>query len=251
MAKFQLRINARAMRASGESVKRIAEQLCVSKSTASIWVRDIILSIDQLENLKQTSLKGAALGRERSALLQKQRWLQKMGEAKEEGKIVLSSFSDREKLIAGLALYWGEGSKKSREVEFCNSDPSLVRFLLSWLETCFLVKKEEIRCCVGINEIHKHREKIVKEYWSKVTGIPLTQFRKTSFKKVKNKKVYANLDTHYGTLSVSVMNPSRFYAKILGLIDAFQYAWQGSSMAEHLIHNEAVMGPSPIPATQS
>ncbi len=53
MAKPLLRLKAREMRAKGESVKVIARKLNVGKSTASYWVRDIILLVEQLESLKK------------------------------------------------------------------------------------------------------------------------------------------------------------------------------------------------------
>lgn len=256
MAKYQLRIEARKLRSKGVSVKEIAKKLGIARSTASVWVRDIILTVEQLETLQKASIKGAALGRLRSALLQKQRRLERIEESRRYGIEAISSLTKRELLIAGLALYWGEGSKKGQEVEFCNSDPKMIKFLLLWLQKCFNVSIHEIKCCVGINEIHAERDQIVREYWSNATGIPLHQFRKTSLKKVRNAKVYENFNDHYGTLTIIVANPSRFYFKIMGMIEGLYEAGklvetrQGSSMAEHLIHNEEAMGPSPIPGTK-
>lgn len=219
MAKSLLRLEARKLRKKGISVKKIAEYLHVSKSSASIWVRDIIMSIDQLEDLKKASLEGSARGRIRNAFLQKEKWQKNMEEFKRLGQEIIGNLNDRELLITGLALYWGEGSKKDRRVQFCNSDPIMIQFLIKWLKRCFDIKDQEIRCRVGINEIHKKRDSYVKDYWSKITGISIDQFTKTSFKKVNNKKIYENFNNYYGTLSVEVKHPSRFYAKIIGLID--------------------------------
>ncbi len=227
MAKYLLRLKARKLRKNGVSVKKIAERLHVSKATASIWVREIILTVGQLEVLRKSMMKGKELGRFKSALLQKERRLKLMEESKILGIESLKNLTEREILVAGLALYWGEGSRKTREVEFCNSDPKMIKFLLHWLAKCFGIKSREIRCTVGINEIHHKREQFVKEYWSKITEIPLTQFRKTNFKKVKNKKVYENFNDHYGTLTISVLKPSRFYYKILGLIEGLHEAGGG------------------------
>ena len=219
MAKSLLRLKARKLRKRGISVKKIAQYLGVSKSTTSHWVRDIILSVEQLENLKRSMLKGGELGRTKSAMLQKEKRLLLIEESRKIGIKTLEDITDRELLIAGVALYWGEGSKKHRAIEFCNSDPKMIQFLLVWLGKCFNIELVDIRCYVGINEIHGKREQIVKEYWSKVSGIPLQQFNKTSFKKVVNKKVYDNFNNHYGTLAVKVKNPARIYYKVLGLID--------------------------------
>lgn len=227
MAKSLLRLEARRLRKRGVSVGKIANYLKVSKSSASYWTRDIILNAEQLEKLRRSMLKGAALGRFKGSQIQKQRRLKRIESSRFEGIKVLSKLKQREFLIAGLALYWGEGSKKSQEVEFCNSDPKMIQFLILWLQKCFNIQIADIRCNVGINETHYKREQIVKEYWSEVSGIPLSQFRKTSFKKVKNKKIYENFNEHYGTLSVSVTKPSRFYFKIIGLIEGLYEAGSG------------------------
>ncbi|EKD85617.1 MAG: hypothetical protein ACD_37C00672G0001 [uncultured bacterium] len=219
MAKSLLRLEARKLRKKGLSVKRIAQYLKIAKSSASIWTRDIILTVEQLENLRKSSLEGAERGRIKNALLQKERWKRKMETFKKSGIKSIGKLTDREFLIAGLALYWGEGYKKGRRLQLCNSDPKMIKFLLLWLQRCFSISSLDIRCRVGINYIHIKRENIVKEYWSRITSVPLAQFTRTSFKKVENKKLYDNFNDHYGTLSVEIVQPSRFYGKIIGLID--------------------------------
>lgn len=250
MAKSLLKLKARELRRQGISVKYIAEELHITKSSVSLWVRDIILSIEQLEALRKSSLQGAERGRLKSALLQKERRIKQLEEHKSSGIKTIGALTDRELLIAGLALYWGEGSKKDRKVQFCNADPQMVRFLLDWLQRCFGIELKELRCIVGINAIHIQREAIVKAYWSKITGIPLEQFTKTSFKKVTNQKVYDNFDNHYGTLSIKVMQPARLYGKILGLIEGLANTSQGSSMVEQSLHKAKVVGSNPTPGTK-
>lgn len=235
MAKSLLRLEARKLRKKGVSVKKIAQYLEVAKSSASIWTRDIILTVKQLEKLRNAMLHGSELGRIKGALIQKERRFKFIEESRNQGIAELSSINERELLIAGLALYWGEGSKKSQEVEFCNSDPKMIQFLLLWLKKCFKIMPNEIKCCVGINQMHRNREKIVRDYWSKISDIPISQFRKTSLKKVKNSKVYENFNEHYGTLSVIVTKPSRFYFKILGLIEGLYQAGNKYS------HNFSIM----------
>jgi len=227
MAKSLLKLEARKLRKKGISVGKIANYLKVSKSSVSYWTRDIILSLEQLEKLRKSMLRGAELGRFKGSQIQKQRRLKRIESSRIEGIKALSKLKQREFLIAGLALYWGEGSKKSQEVELCNSDPKMIQFLLLWLQKCFDIPISDIRCNVGINEIHYKREQIVREYWSGVTGVPLVQFRKTNLKKVKNKKIYENFNEHYGTLSISVIKPSRFYFKIIGLIEGLSEAGSG------------------------
>lgn len=61
-----------------------------------------------------------------------------------------------------------------------------------------------------------------KEYWSNITGIPLSQFNKTILIKAKNKKVYENFKVYYGVLAVSVRRSSELQYLIFGLIQALQ-----------------------------
>ena len=232
MAKSLERIKARQLREKGTSVAQIAKSLKISKSTASLWVRDIILSVEQLEKLRQQNIIGGERGRLIGAFKQKNDRLKRIEEGIKKGTTRFPTLTNLELLIAGTALYWAEGSKKQRNVMFCNSDPKLVQFMLTWLRKCFNVETQRLRCVVGINEIHREREIIVKKYWSEISRIPLSQFKPTSFKKVKNKKVYANFNDHYGTFSVYVAKPGQMYYDITGLIEGLFQAVirQGSSV---------------------
>lgn len=228
MAKYELRLEARRLRSQGISVRKIASQLGVSKGTVSLWVRDIILSVEQLEKLRNDNIKGGELGRLRGALAQKNARLQKIEDTKRMGIRDIGTLSRRDLFIAGLCLYWGEGSKKDGRLQFCNSDPDIIIFMIRWLKDCFGVPAERMAASVGINISHLYRESEVIEYWMAVTGLPLKNFRKTSFKHVQNQKVYANANSHYGTLSINVLKPGDIYYKILGLIFGLAQS-QGSS----------------------
>lgn len=219
MAKSALRLEAIRLREQGESVRSIATKLNVAKSSASLWTRHIILSVEQLEKLQQRVILGSELGRTRGALAQKTKRLQKYDLAAQSAKNEIGSLSPREKLLVGTALYWAEGTKKGRRVDFCNSDPNLVKFMISWFIEQFGVKGHEFRIQLGINEEHKSREATVKDYWSNLTGLPLSQFTKTSFKHAKLKKVYQNFNEYFGTPKIYVSRPSRIHARVLGLID--------------------------------
>lgn len=220
MAKYTLRIKARELRQAGISIKTIARSLHVSKSSISRWVRDVILSEEQLSVLAKSELKGKEIGRFRSVFIKRNNRLKVLESFVQAGIKTISILNDRELLLVGLALYAGEGGKRDRRVEFCNSDPRMIKFLMCWLRQCFNVNAEDFRCVVGINQIHSSREKIVKSFWSNVTQVPLDQFRKTNFKKVNNKKVYENLNNHYGTLTILVAKSTTTYYKIMGLLEA-------------------------------
>lgn len=218
MSKSSLRIKARELRKKGESIKQIAIQLNVSKSSASLWVKDIILSIQQLEVLQQRKIKGRERGQIAGALKQKLARINREAQAYKEGDTELNNLTDRELFVTGLAIYAGEGNKKTRAVRVCNSDPKIMSFMVKWFKKYYNLTNDRIRCFVGINEIHREREEVVKKYWSDITGLPLSLFQKTSFKKSENKKIYDNFNDHYGTLDIRVLQSAPIYYKIMGQI---------------------------------
>ena len=249
MAKYEQKIQARELRRKGESVKDIAVKLGVSKSTVSMWVRDIILNLKQLEKLRQKMLRGSELGRTKGAFTQKQRRIDLEISLEKESVEEINILNDTELLVSGLCLYWGEGSKKQRELSWCNSDPQLMNFMILWLDRCYGVGIERLAVNVAINESHRNRDKIVRRYWNQITGIPMSQFRNTIFKKTKLYKKYENFNDHYGTLRIRVLKPGVLWYKIVSQIKALSLIGQRSSMVEQRFHKSEVTGSNPVVGT--
>ena len=249
MAKSEQKIQARELRRKGESVKDIAVKLGVSKSTVSMWVRDIILNLKQLEKLRQKMLRGSELGRTKGAFTQKQRRIDLESSLEKESIEEINKLNDTELLVSGLCLYWGEGSKKQRELSWCNSDPQLMNFMILWLDRCYGVGIERLAVNVAINESHRNRDQIVRRYWNQITGIPMSQFRNTIFKKTKLYKKYENFNDHYGTLRIRVLKPGVLWYKIVSQIKALSLIGQRSSMVEQRFHKSEVTGSNPVVGT--
>ena len=218
MAKFELRIKAREMRSKGMSLRSISKELGVAKSTASLWTDDIILSVNQLQKIRKSWLKATESSRLKGSLMQKLRRLNTAKKMEEFGAQRFKKLANDEFFVAGIALYWAEGSKKTRKLELCNSDPKMIKFMISWFRKYFNLDAGRFSVRVAINEIHRKREYVVKKYWSDLTKIPITQFRKTSYKRVKPHKIYANYDNYFGTLDLVILKPGELYYKMLGLI---------------------------------
>lgn len=219
MSKSNERIMARKMRAQGYSVKTISRELHVSRSSVSIWVRDISLTPTQLKQLNRNSDEGRAKGRTVTSLMYEQRRKQIRETSFQNANNLLKKLSSREFFIAGLALYWAEGNKKTHSVRFTNSDPSLILFELHWFIHCLDVPLERIGAFVGINQSHATRENEILTYWSHLTGIPVSNFRKSIVKKSESKKIYENSASYVGTLTFFVWKPTELYYKIMGLVE--------------------------------
>lgn len=221
MAKIKEKEIAQKLRYEGWSISDISLKTGVSKSTVSLWCRDIMLSLDAIDKIvsKSKSKSTTAL------LIYTERLRKKRQENVEsdmdEGGSLVGNLSDRDIFCIGLGLYWGEGYKKgNQEFGFSNSDPSMVTFYLRWLQTVFKVEKENLILRVSINSLHRERIAEVEKFWSEHTKIDLSQFTKTSLIKTKNKKVYKNFNLHYGTLRIKVRKGTKMRRVVLGAIRA-------------------------------
>lgn len=218
MAKYKERLNARELRIRGKSIGQIASLVGVSKSSVSLWCRDIILTKQQLNTIMQKEDLGRVEGRMKAWEWHRKEKRERMGKHHIKGKGRIGEITDRELLLVGLSLYWAEGSKRDGVVSLVNSDPIMIMVFIEWLTRCFYVRNIDLTCKVGINESHKNRLEVVEKYWSDAVGIPRDQFRLASLKKVNNMKVYANRDNHYGSLVVRVKKSTNMFYEILGCI---------------------------------
>ena len=218
MAKSKEKNKALKLRQKGKSIKDIASKLEIAKSTVSLWCRDIKLTLEQVKRLHEKMIKGGYIGRMKGAQMQYERRLKKVKEWEQKGIKEIGKLSNRDLLIAGISLYWGEGARKTRHLSFCNSDPEMIKFMIRFFRKTCKIDKNRFTAYVGINKIHKDRVKEVENYWSKITNIPREQFTKTTLIKVKNKKVYKNFFIHYGTVTIRIKKSSELYYQMMGLI---------------------------------
>ncbi len=215
--------NAILLRQQGYSLNEIATKLKISKSTASLWLRSVPLDKNAKSRLQQRTKVNSLAG-----LLS---YSQRLRDSKNEqiksdessGKSLLGKVSDRDIFCIGLGLYWGEGYKRgSQEFGFTNSDPIMIQFYILWLDKVFAVKKKDLILRISINNSHQSRKSEVERYWVRTTGIPFSQFTKTSFIKSISSKTYLNHDGHMGTLRVKVKSGTRMRRKVIGAIKSLK-----------------------------
>ena len=222
MAKSKKQIQARSLRMRGKSIKAIAKKISVSKSSVSIWCRDIALTASQIAKLHENMVKGSYAGRMKGARIQKERKEEKIRGYLSDGLKDIGKLSDREFFIAGLCLYWGEGNKKTGGVRFSNSDPKIIEFIIKWFRQILKISSDRFCIYVNINRIHKKRGEAVKKFWIDLTGIPAKQFRKVILIKSKNKKIYENFSNHYGTLDLRILKSTYLLYQIRGWLKALE-----------------------------
>lgn len=189
------------LRQKGYSLKEISNELHISKSTASLWLKDVKISPEAQERLEKTGRSGTLRGLGTIQV----RWqsIQKRIEKETENitREVLSSISlDKNyfKLLAAL-IFWCEGGKRSKsQVRFINSDPALVQTFLLLFRKGFTINEEKLRAMLQLHEYHN--ETVQRQFWSKITGIPIKRFSKSYIKPHTGKRLR---DNYPGCISIA------------------------------------------------
>lgn len=183
------KLKAKTLRESGYSLAEIVQKLHVSKSSASIWVRDIVLSKSARKRLATRTTSGlsashrttkAKINRKEEELILKAR-----------GIINSTPINISHKKIISALIYFCEGNKSIRGgVSFTNSDPGLMNLFLCLFRSSFDLDEKKFSICVHLHPYHDKDKQL--EFWSKVTKIPISQFMKPWLK--KNSDLYSKKD---------------------------------------------------------
>ncbi len=221
MAKFEKKLAAFALRREGYSIGSIAEKLCVSKSSASTWCRDLALTPEQQETLTRNATEAGNIGRIKGALAMKRKKEARIKFHQESGRNEMKGLSAREFFVVGIALYWAEGSRKSK-FAFVNSEPQMIQFMARWLHDALNVAREEFMPRIFINAIHESRIEAVRQFWANLLEVPVEQFGNPVFLRDRPKKIYENHDSYYGVLHLGVHNSGELKYRVLGLIEALR-----------------------------
>ena len=205
------------LRKRGLPYGSIRERVGVSKSTLSLWLRDIDLS----QNQKEKVLRGRELSRQIAAQKKRNARLSKTHETIERGRKEFPALIRNHLFLSGLSLYWAEGDKhKQEKVKFTNSDAAMIALMMRWFREVCGVPESKFRIALHIHNLHMARN--TEAYWRKITRIPKQQFQKT-FIKESSLRHRRNI-LYKGTCAI-VVNSKDLFRKImgwkLGLLDYF------------------------------
>jgi hypothetical protein len=197
--KTQDKLKAIELRKNGYSFREISEKLAISKSTASLWTRVVILNDDGKKRLRGVS----DLGRLRSNLKSHEKKLKRLQIAEREANELLNQvvLNKDSALIALSIMYWCEGAKRDNSVSFHNSDPNLLKAFINILIEVFGVDRDKIKIKLQLHDYHDHKE--LTKFWSEKLDIPKKQFTKV-YEKVSDHK-YSSKD-YKGCVRISYYN---------------------------------------------
>ena len=185
MARFKDRETAIKLRKAGKSYREIRTLVKVSKSSLSLWLRDVPLTQEQVERISTDRKFRQVETYMRTVKARQERIRQ---EHFQNEKQSLGNISPRDFYMAGLFLYLGEGTKiGSSAVTVSNSDPAVIQFVVFWFTKILRIDKQKIAVRLHLynnmdvdHEIH---------FWSTMTGIPPKQFGKPYIKKTSSERI--------------------------------------------------------------
>jgi len=214
-AKDEVRARAIRLRLEGRSYREIHSELDVSKSTLSVWLRDVPLTAEHRAALaarqrdgvmlRATAIRAARQTRERRTI--------------EEAAAEIGPLSDRDVFVAGVAAYWAEGTKNkpgqpSTRVTFINSDPAMIRLFLHWL-SLLGVGTDALTFRVNIHE--RADVEGATRYWSEVVNEPVGLFQRPTLKRHNPRTNRKNVGNGYhGCLVVKVRRSTELNRRIQG-----------------------------------
>jgi hypothetical protein len=208
------------LRKQGKSYNEILRVVPVAKSTLSLWLRDVGLSKKQTQlfsiKKRQAQLRGGA-ARKADRLARTEAIL-------EEAIHDIGTLTHRERLLIGTALYWAEGAKEKTyrptvQLDFANSDSSMIKFHIVWLHDILGVADEDIKIVLHIHENRLAEIDSFRQFWIDATGLKLKNFVKPVIKKhIPKTKRHNIADTYHGLVAIRVRRSTMLNRRILGWI---------------------------------
>jgi len=214
--KIEEKEEAKKPRRKGYSYNKINEITGLSKDTISRCCRDIKLTKKQILALESNRKKGQILGSIKGAKANQRKRILIEKELLKEGIRQIGPMNKRDEFIAGIAFYQGEGSKTNHAVEFTNSDPDTINFMVRWFEKFCEINRKDLKCSLWLHD--NLDESVAKKYWTKLLKISETQFGKTYFakNKIDSRKIRKNIHL-YGIIKIRYYDSSKLRL-ILGWI---------------------------------
>jgi AcrR family transcriptional regulator len=154
-------------REKGMSVRELATAVGVSKSSVSLWVRDIELTDEQVAALRgrNPAYNGQRLGAKTRIALGRAR----RAAHQEEGRVRVRAAD--EEFIRACLLYWAEGAKSRHSLSFSNADCEMVRLWMDVLRLTLGAPDSRIRLTLYLYTDHLERQRAVEDYWLRVTRL--------------------------------------------------------------------------------
>ena len=166
----------KALRRLGLTYGEIRGLIPVPKSTLSSWCREIRLTEAQVEEIRIRTSPGSRAGIPVNTQWKRRREIARM---RTEARGFARARLDDPFFIAGVVLYWGEGSKTHGHLSVANADPRALRLFIAWVRGFHEPAADFV---LKINLHAGNNEPKARAFWRKATGLPDVDFYRTFVK---------------------------------------------------------------------
>ena len=201
------------LRKKGLSYNEILQKVNVSKSTLSLWLRDVGLATVQKQQLTEKRKLAQHKAQEACRNARIERETITIASAKNE----ITPITKNELWLIGITLYWAEGSKQkknnvSQKVSFNNSDPKMILIFDQWLRKICGKKTADLTYSIYIH--HTGDKEKSRKFWEKLLH---TKIEKMYFKTHQPKTNRKNINEDYhGLLRIDVKKSTNLNRKLKG-----------------------------------
>ncbi len=182
--KYPAHIVARVknLRVGGKTYSEIKSflGLQIPKSTLSSWCKNVALPSWYEDRIKELNLKSFRRAQQLALVSNKLKLEKRKKDLERDNKDLVKYLKDKNILKIILAvLYLGEGSKwKSHSgLMLGSSDPNIIVLYIKLLENCYGLLPGQLKCRISYRA--DQDISALEKYWSKITGIPPSNFYKT------------------------------------------------------------------------
>jgi len=169
-----------ALRKKGLSYRDILTEVNVAKSSLSLWLKDLPLTKNEKYALKNRKDANISHGRIKLAGILSQRRLEREAVWFKEAQIDFHKNISNSLFQVGITLYWAEGTKRSNQWNFINSDEDMLNIMLDWLDHFSKYSRKNIRVRLYMHKLYAHES--CEAWWQKQLSVPASQFSRTVYK---------------------------------------------------------------------
>jgi len=166
----------KTLRRLGLTYGEIQELIPVPKATLSYWCRNIKLTNSQVADIRERSSPGSRKGIPVDKQWRRRRSIEVI---RREARRFAEDHINDAFFVAGVSLYWGEGSKTRSDLSLANADPRALRFFIDWVRAYHDTSADFV---LKINLHADNDEPAARVYWSRSTGLCDATFYRTYIK---------------------------------------------------------------------
>jgi len=195
---------AQSLRRKGFFVTEIAQKLKVSKSSVSLWVRNI--KINNKDKYNKRLKKGVLFRQQFATECLKSKYKKIREQSQDEGRKKAQEKDWKHAFMCGL--FWGEGSKNRNTVQISNCDVNIIKCFIDFLKHYFNLKQENFKIHIHCHLNNGLSVEDIVEYWSKKLSLNKNCFGKTTIVAENNKKRFKTNNHPYGICHAYVLKTS-------------------------------------------